>query len=115
MTWAGDLSTVAPALPCPLLCLAAPGWLDLAPEAPGTAPRSVYEEGWWAGRRRCQQSLLGGTREAVGWGAGLRAGAQCVPRDLSLSGQQVFLSISIEPDHQGDDKLRLLGAEKCAG
>lgn len=59
--------------------------------------------------------VAGGTREAVGQGAGLRAGAQCVPRALSLSGQQVFLSISIVPGHRGDDKPRLLGAEKCAG
>ena len=72
MTWAGDLSTVAPALPCPLPCLAAPGWLDLAPEAPGTAPRSVYEEGWWAGRRSCQQSLLGGRGRP--WARGLVSG-----------------------------------------
>lgn len=67
------------------------------------------------GQADADASSRWGTREAIVQGAGLRAGAQCVPRDLSLSGQQVFLSISIVPGHRGDDKPCLLGAEKCAG
>lgn len=103
-----------PALLCPLLCLAAPGWLDLAPEARGSAPRSVHEEGWWAGRTQVT-AVAGENREAVGQGAGLRAGAPCGPRGLSLSGQEAFLGISTEPGHLRDDKPRVLGAEKRAG
>lgn len=74
----------------------------------------MHEEGWWAGRTQAT-AVAGENREAVGQGPGLRAGAQCGPRDLSLSGQEAFLSISTEPGHLGDDKPRVLGAEKYAG